>query len=114
MGVRIEINKAAISQRVAAVWQKSLFPLSEQALKDCNLYVKMDQKTLRASSEIKMLPYRCQLVWDTPYAARQHYEIPTASKDENPNARWYWTRYAKNHHKESWLKIVQKCFKENL
>lgn len=114
MGVHIQINKSAIKQKVVSAWQSGLHPLSEQVLKDCNAYCKLDQGALMASSQTHSELSKGRLIWATPYAARQHWEIRTASTDANPNASWRWTLVAKSTHVKAWTALAQRLLKENL
>lgn len=110
MGVRIEINKWAISKRLEQAWNETLYPVSEQALKDCNELCKQDQGALIASSQVHSDLPNGLLKWVTPYAARQYWAIPTASKDKNPGAQWRWAHAAKAKRGKSWRKLAQKIF----
>lgn len=110
MGVRIEINKAAVSARLTNAWKQTLLPVSEQALKDCNELCKQDQGNLIASSQVHSDLANGQLKWVTPYAKRQYWAIPTASKDKNPGAQWRWAHAAKGLHGKDWAKLAQRIF----
>lgn len=114
MGVRIDINKAAIAARLTDAWKQSLLPLSEQALKDCNELCKQDQGNLIASSQTHSDLANGKLKWVTPYAARQYWTIPTASKDKNPGAQWRWAHAAKEQNIRQWTQLAQRCFKERV
>ena len=46
------------------------------------------------------------LRWQTPYAARQYYEIRTAYTDVNPNASWRWCEVAKQAHQDEWKRMA--------
>lgn len=81
--------------------------LATQILKDCNFYCKEDTGMLIASSLIHSDLKNGKLVWQTPYAARQYYKIPTAYKDVNPNASWRWVEVAKNNFKHDWERQAQ-------
>lgn len=114
MGVRIEINKSAVAARLTNAWKQTLFPLSEQALKDCNELCKQDQGALIASSQVHSDLANGQLKWVTPYAARQYWAIPTASKDKNPGAQWRWAHAAKALHRKDWSRLAQRLFSERV
>lgn len=114
MGVRIEINKAAVAARLTEAWKQTLLPVSEQALKDCNELCKQDQGNLIASSQVHSDLVNGQLKWVTPYAARQYWVIPTASKDKNPGAQWRWAHAAKAQRVHEWNKIAQRIFREKV
>ena len=97
--------------KIQAAWNNSLFPLSSQILGDCNQYVKVDEHTLESSSYTASQLSQGKLVWDTPYAKRQYWEIQTSL---TPGRTWKWCETAKRRHKEDWQKLAQKLFRSNL
>ena len=108
MSVRIDINHQQIQQRVNHPFgEQGLAMLSSQILRDCNQYCKEDSGALISSSMIHFQLDKVLLIWRTPYAARQYYEIRTAYKDVNPNATWRWCEVAKNNHLERWQQQAQ-------
>ena len=107
MAVRIEINENTIRARIDNTWQNGLEMLSSQILRDCNMYCKEDTGMLIMSSYIHSRLKEGLLIWQTPYAARQYYEIPTAYKDVNPNASWRWCEVAKQNHLAEWGRQAQ-------
>lgn len=111
MGVRIDINKAAVVRRLTSAWNDTLAPLSEQALKDCNELCKQDQGNLIASSQVHSDLRRGRLQWVTPYAKRQYWAIPGASQDKNPGAQWRWAHAAKAANSAQWRRLAEKIFR---
>jgi len=107
MAVKIIINESTIQAKMDDAWESGLEMLSSQVLKDCNKYCKEDTGMLIMSSFIHSDLKKGRLVWQTPYAARQYYEIRTAYKDVNSNASWRWCEVAKNNHLERWKKQAQ-------
>jgi len=107
MAVRIEINENSIKAKIDNTWQNGLEILSSQILRDCNMYCKEDAGMLIMSSYIHSRLKEGLLIWQTPYAARQYYEIPTAYKDVNPNASWRWCEVAKQNHLAEWGRQAQ-------
>ena len=107
MSVRIEINESNIRARIDSTWENGLEMLSSQILRDCNMYCKEDTGMLIMSSYIHSRLKEGKLVWQTPYAARQYYEIPTAYKDVNSNASWRWCEVAKQNHLAEWGRQAQ-------
>ena len=107
MAVRIEINGNTIQAKIDNAWKSGLEMLSSQILKDCNFYCKEDTGMLIMSSYIHSRLKDGLLVWQTPYAARQYYEIPTAYKDVNSNATWRWAEVAKQNHSADWARQAQ-------
>ena len=107
MAVKIIVNENTIQAKIDNAWQSGLEMLSSEILRDCNKYCKEDTGMLIMSSYIHSDLKRGRLVWQTPYAARQYYEIPTAYKDVNSNASWRWCEVAKNNHQERWGRQAQ-------
>ena len=98
MSVKILVNEDTIQVKIDNAWKSGLEMLSSQVLKDCNRYCKEDTGMLILSSFIHSDLKKGRLVWQTPYAARQYYEIQTAYKDVNANASWRWCELAKSLH----------------
>lgn len=109
--MKIKISKAQVKAKIDGAWQKSLFALSSEILADCNEYVKRDQNTLRDSSLTASQLGKGILVWDTPYAKRQYWEIKTAL---TPGTTWKWCEAAKRKNKDTWQRKAQRGFIENL
>lgn len=107
MAVRIEINGNKIQAKIDNTWQSGLEMLSSQILKDCNRYCKEDTGMLIMSSYIHSDLKHGRLVWQTPYAARQYYEIRMAYTDVNENATWRWCEVASRLHKDDWGRQAQ-------
>ena len=107
MAVRIKIDENSIKATIDNTWANGLEMLSSQILKDCNLYCKEDTGMLIMSSWIHSRLKEGLLIWNTPYAARQYYEIPTAYTDVNSNATWRWCEVAKQNHLKDWGRQAQ-------
>ena len=107
MAVRIQINENSIQAKIDNAWESGLEMLSSQILRDCNMYCKEDTGMLIMSSYIHSRLKEGLLIWQTPYAARQYYEIPTAYKDVNSNASWRWCEVAKQNHLAEWGRQAQ-------
>ena len=114
MPVKVNIPKHAIEAKVQNAWDKGLPLLSEEILNDCNLYCKMDTGILIQSSQLHSIPREGKLIWQTPYARRQYWEIKTAIPDVNPRASWKWCEVAKRKHKEQWERQAQRLLEMNL
>jgi len=107
MPVKFKIDARSIGVKIDNAWKSGLEMLSTQILKDCNFYCKEDTGLLIISSYIHSDLKRGRLVWQTPYAARQYYEIRTAYPDVNSNATWRWAEVAKKNHKDVWGRQAQ-------
>ena len=114
MPIKIQINKDAVKAQVMGAWDKGLAILSEEILNDCNQYCKEDTGALIASSLTHSRPQEGKLIWQTPYARRQYWEIRTAYTDVNPNASWKWCEVAKTKCKKKWAKQAQRLMEMNL
>jgi hypothetical protein len=107
MSVKIIIDEKKIQAKIDNQWSSGLEMLSSQILKDCNRYCKEDTGMLIMSSYIHSNLKKGRLVWQTPYAARQYYEIPTAYHDVNSNATWRWCEVAKANYQDVWSRQAQ-------
>lgn len=112
--MKVSISKRAIEAKINGAFQKGLGQLSQEVLNDCNLYCKEYKGDLIASSLVHSRPQEGKLVWQTPYAKRQYWEIQTAFPDKNPNASWKWCEVAKRLHRDRWERQAERLFKENL
>ena len=111
MPVIIKIDPNQCAAKVQTAWDKGLAKLSEEILADCNEYCKEDQGTLIASSLVHSRPQEGKLIWQTPYARRQYWEIRTSLK---PGRTWKWCETAKRKWKSRWQKLAEKGLRENL
>ena len=108
MPVKMLIDKLKIRYKVHRAWKNALPILSEEILNDCNEYCKMDTGALIASSYTHSKFKKGKLIWQTPYAKRQYWEIKTANTDKNPLARYKWVHYARSQHQEKWVRQAAK------
>jgi len=111
MPVRVNIDPNAIVARVQGAFNAGLETLSNEILADCNQYCKKDQNTLIMSSIVHSKPKDGKLIWDTPYAKRQYWEIETSL---TPGRTWQWCETAKRKHLREWTELAERCIKENL
>lgn len=107
MSVKIKISETGIKAKIDNAWESGLEMLSSQILRDCNKYCKQDTGMLIMSSLIHSDLKKGILIWNTPYAARQYYEIRTAHPDVNSQASWRWVELAKSLHAETWTRQAQ-------
>lgn len=114
MPITIQIDKHAVEAKVKGAWKKGLPLLSQEILNDCNQYCKEDTGMLIASSMTHSVLNDGQLIWQTPYARRQYWEIRTAHKDVNPKATWKWCEAAKSAYKGQWQIQAQKLLEMDL
>lgn len=110
--MKITINKAQVKAKIQGAWDKTLWALSEEILADCNEYCKRSpDHTMRDSSLQHSRPKEGILVWETPYARRQYWEIQTAL---TPGTTWKWCETAKRAYKSRWDEQAQRRFLDNL
>lgn len=114
MPVRMSIDKHKVEAKITNAWKAGLPQLCEEILNSCNQYCKWDKGTLEESSKIHSRPQEGLLIWQTPYARRQYWEIRTAYKDYNPNATWKWCEVAKSKHRAQWECQAQRALEMNL
>lgn len=107
MSVKIIVNEHTIQAKIDNNWKSGLEMLSSEILRDCNKYCKEQSGVLIMSSYIHSKLNEGKLIWNTPYAARQYYEIPTAYTNVNSNATWRWCEVAKSNHRDRWAKQAQ-------
>ena len=107
MSVKINIDGDKIAYKIDRTIKNGMAMLSAVVLHDCNKYCKEDTGALMISSYVHSKLDEGKLVWQTPYAARQYYEIRTAYKDVNSNASWRWCEVAKTNHLDRWQKQAQ-------
>ena len=110
MPVKININPY-LQQKIENAAEKAIWATTEEILADCQKYVKEDQGTLRDSAQIKSEPGKGIIVWDTPYAKRQYWEIKTSL---TPGRTWKWCETAKLKHGKRWQGLIQKAIKKFL
>ena len=104
MSVKISIDGDKIVAKMDNLYANNMEMLASQILRDCNRYCKEDTGMLIMSSLIHSRLKQGLLVWRTPYAARQYYEIKTAHPQPNPNASWRWCEVARNLHQNDWTR----------
>lgn len=102
MPVRVIVDENNVIRKIVRTVNNGLGMLSSEILRDCNEFCKEDTGMLIASSYIHSDLENGKLVWQTPYAARQYYEIPTAYHDVNGQATWRWCEVAKQHYGAEW------------
>ena len=114
MPVRITVNRHAIEAKVQGAFKKGLPILTEEIKNDCNQYCKWDSGALASSADRHSKPELGLVIWETPYARRQYWEIRTAYTDVNPGASWNWCETAKRLHKDQWERQAQRLLEMNL
>lgn len=111
MSVKINISPEKIQMKVDNAWKNGLEKISTEILADCNEYCKFDQGNLIMSSWIHSRLDKGILIWSTPYAKRQYYEIKTSL---TPGRTWKWCETAKRKYKERWNRLAERGLRDNL
>lgn len=102
MPVKFNISERHIGVKIDQSFANAREAISTVVLSDCNRYCKEDTGLLIISSYIHSRLKDGLLIWQTPYAARQYYEIRTAYTDVNPNATWRWVDTARKNEGKTW------------
>ncbi len=108
MAIKVKIDVAKVQAKIMGTVNSGIGMLSNEILNDCNQYCKEDTGALIASSYTHSRLNEGLLIWQTPYARYQYYAIPTAYKDNNPNASWKWCEVAKGRHLKEWGRKAQR------
>lgn len=108
MPVKINISRDGTVAKITNTFNSKMGLLASEILNDCNQYCKEDTGALIASSYIHSRLDEGKLIWQTPYAKRQYWEIRTAYQTVNPNAHWRWCEYAKQRHMAQWARQAQR------
>ena len=111
--VRIIRNEIKIRAKIENGKKEMMIAVTEQVVKDSNIYCRQDSGTLISSSLSASRPERGQAIWDTPYALRVYY-TGTPRKDVNPAASLMWVEVARAAFGGDWLRIAQKFFGEGM
>lgn len=114
MPVKIIINREKVETRIKYAFGAGMGMLANEILNDCNQYCKEDTGMLIASSYIHSQLDDGKLIWQTPYARRQYWEIRTAYTDVNPKATWKWCEAAKKARLPIWGRQAQRLLEMNL
>lgn len=114
MNVKVSRHDLQIKARIEAGRKQMVAVLTEQVVKDSNIYCRQDQGTLMASAISSSRPDDGLAIWNTPYAKRMYY-TGTPSTDVNPNASLLWVEKARKlYAKTTWKKIAQKGLSEGM
>ena len=116
----ININVSTILAKAEKANEAATHAMSQQALKDCNVYCPKDQSGLINSSLTNSDLEKGHLVWKTPYARHLYYGIimvdPKTGKACFPigdqlYSRKLWAQAAAAQHKEDWKAVYEAALK---
>lgn len=105
MAVKVKVDIAKVQAKIESTVNSGMGMLANEILNDCNLYCKEDTGTLIQSSYIHSRLNEGKLIWQTPYAKRQYYEIRTSL---TPGRTFKWCETAKARHKTEWGRKAQR------
>lgn len=108
---KIDIDVNQVTAKVRNAWNKGLPMLTMEILRDCNEFAKLDKGALRASAYSASDLNRGIVRWNTPYARRQYWAIPTAYE---PGTCWQWCEAAKAAYSQRWADQAAKLLEMNL
>lgn len=108
MPVTIKFNPSTTTFKITNTFNSNLGLLCSEILNDCNEYCKMDTGMLIASSYIHSKLDQGLIIWQTPYARRQYWEIRTAYTDNRSKAQWKWAHAAKRDNLAKWNAQAQR------
>ena len=109
--MRLNIDEGAVIAKINGAWKKGLPMLTNEVLRDCNEFCKFDTGALRASAQTATDFANGIVRWNTPYARRQYWGIPTAYE---PGTCWQWCEAAKGAYNQRWADQAQKILEMNL
>ena len=109
--MRVNIDEGAVSAKIIHAWNAGLPMLPSEVLRDYNEFCIFRYGTLRASAW-SASDFSTGIVrWNTPYARRQYWGIPTAYE---PGTCWQWCEAAKGAYSQRWADQAQKILEMNL
>ena len=106
MSVRVEFNKASASARIKGAAAEATPIITNEFIKDANVYCKEDTGELERSAIRASRPAEGLAIWDTPYARPQLY-TGRPSHDKNPNASLMWGHKAKRANTKKYARMAQ-------
>lgn len=114
MSVKVNINRQRIVEKVDDAFKKALPELTMEILDDCNEYCKWAEGALVQSSYVHSIFEKGIMIWQTPYAKRQYWEIKTANPDYHSKATWKWAEVAKSELMGKWTRQADMLIKRNM
>lgn len=113
MSIQVKSNINAIRAKIKAGEALMIPAVTEAVVEYGNVFVRVDQGELEASSLTKSIPKEGLAIWETPYAKKVYY-TGTPSKDVNPNASLMWAEKGVNTYKKELDKIAQNTFSKGM
>ena len=108
------VNESHVVGTIEGAWNKALPKLTSVILADMRPFVKMDSGMLDRSAEVASEFNKGKIIWDTPYANRQHESDNVKTLTYHPQATGHWTEKAEQQCASDWQKQAQNLFAEAL
>lgn len=110
--IKTTINENGIKSNIEEQARKTQAGLDSLILSDSNYFCPIKTGTLEKSSQINTRLGTGEIVWRTPYARQQYYDVNfDHSKSANPNACAKWFEAAKARWLEKWVRFVNERIK---
>ena len=115
MSIKVTVDTKSIMPKIKAASKGALHIVTQQVLKDSNLYIPADTWNMRDSSLRHSDFENGKVVWSTPYARKMYYGAGfNYSRDKNPLAQSMWHHVAATQHEWEWIKVAQKAVEKLL
>ena len=103
----IKFNAAQVERRVTGDLERKQKILDALVLRDSNLFCPKDTGALQNSAVIHTVIGSGEVVWQTPYAARQYFNWKgIRGHNRNPRATSKWFETAKAKYLNEWLEAI--------
>lgn len=113
--IRAKVDTKRIAPKVRRATKRAQGILTQQVVKDSNLYTPEDTGNLINSSLRSSDFEGGKAVWNTPYARRLYYGTSFKfSDDKNPRAQAKWVEKAKSVHSKKWARVAKRAVERGL
>jgi len=113
--ISVKVDTKRIKPKIEKATSAAVGIVTQQVVKDSNLYAPMDTGNLINSSLRSSNFNTGKAVWNTPYARRLYYGTHFKfSKDKNPRAQAKWAEKAKSVHSGEWARVAQKAVEKKI
>ena len=102
--MKFEFEENKVKTKIENRVGNAQFLLTQQVIKDSNLYCPQDTGDLQDSAIIGS--NNEEAIWNSVYARRQYYEDNNKATDKNPRASYKWFEVAKVNFKKQWEKLA--------
>lgn len=109
VSVKIVRNAPAIQLKIDNGKKEAIIAVTEAVVQYGNIFVRVDQGTLKNSSLIASRPQEGKAVWDTSYAKKVYFK-GNPSKDVNPQASLRWAEKGVSTYRKDIDRVAQNAF----